>query len=165
MDPLHPHPLHRLPLFRRREPLLIAQNPVQNLYTPLHVIDPEVASPDNIMGTKSSKPFTPTYMDVCAARAALKSLNLPTELVLQILDHARYWPIHDFTGSNVSVSSNRADIALLECIYDRANNIPAIFAGGEALKIKEVEFIIKSKDQGWTSEGTEGMFDLLLVHT
>lgn len=111
------------------------------------------------MGTISSKPFTPAYADVCAARAALKSLKLPTELVLQVLDHARYWPSHEFKGSKVS-AKNGASISLLGNAYDRANIFGSL-ATNEALKVKEVEFEIKSRDQGWTSEGTEGILHLL----
>jgi hypothetical protein len=110
------------------------------------------------MGTISSKPFNPAYADVCAARAALKSLKLPTELVLQVLDHARYWPSYEFKGSKAS-ASNGARISLLENVYDRANIFGSL-ATDEALKVKEIEFEINSRDQGWTSEGTEGMLHL-----
>lgn len=111
------------------------------------------------MDSISSKPFTPAYADVCAARATLKGLKLPTELVLQVLDHARYWPSHEFKGRKAS-AENGASISLLENVYDRVNVFGSL-ATDEALKVKEIEFDIDSRDQGWTSEGTEGMLHLL----
>jgi hypothetical protein len=153
MDPLHSPPSYRLTRFCRLGPLPLVQLLDDRPYTPA-----DVTPAADIMGAISSKPFTPAYADVCAARATLKSLKLPTELVLQILDHARYWPSYEFKGSKVS-AENGASISLLENIYDRANVFGSL-ATNEALKVKEIEFEIRSRDQGWTSEGTEGMLHL-----
>ncbi|KAJ4365844.1 hypothetical protein N0V83_008465 [Neocucurbitaria cava] len=115
--------------------------------------------------SQPSGPFTPTYEDVCRARALLKALQLPTELVLDILEHARYWPINEFnTVPNrhiVAASRGGRPSAATLCLDAGIFNNPtvnAIRAGGERPRIKSVEFDIVSHDQGHTSEGTEGTF-------
>lgn len=111
-------------------------------------------------------PFTPTYKDVCHARALLKSLSLPTELVLQILDYAQYWPVHEFSGSisrQLRAETRHfrpcvANLCFETAIFD--NVICAdIRSSGERCRVKSIEFDIVSRDQGWTSENTQGTFD------
>ncbi|CAO2656338.1 Nn.00g051410.m01.CDS01 [Neocucurbitaria sp. VM-36] len=110
-------------------------------------------------------PFIPTYADVCCARALLKALQLPTELVLDILDYAHYWPTHEFkTIPNrhivAAARGGRPSAATLCLDAGIFNNttINDVRAGGERPRIKSVEFDIVSRDQGFTSEGTEGTF-------
>jgi hypothetical protein len=108
-------------------------------------------------------PFTaPTYNDVCQTRALLKSLKLPTELVLSILDHAQYWPIQEVTrgGGQATARGNRPSAASL-CLSANVFETPAVTdaaACGERAKIKKIEFDVKSHDQGWTSGSTQGTF-------
>lgn len=107
-------------------------------------------------------PFTPTYADVCDARNVLRSLKLPTELVLQILDDAEYWPILRFTGQGSIPARATANYPDSAKVQFRAAILPTdikeklgIHDESEQPKLREVEFEILSRDQGWTSEGTE----------
>jgi hypothetical protein len=107
-------------------------------------------------------PFTPTYNDVCQTRALLKSLKLPTELVLSILDYAQYWPIHQVTGGGAQAAArgdrpSAATLSLSISLFDTPVVTEAL-ASGEHAKIKRIEFTVRSRDQGWTSERTQGTF-------
>jgi hypothetical protein len=109
-------------------------------------------------------PFTPNYADVCRARALLKTLKLPTELVLSILDYAQYWPAAEFSRARSPVranaSGNRPCAATL-CLEANLYAAPVVEEArlrGETAKVKRIEFDITSKDQGWTSENTRGTF-------
>ena len=112
-----------------------------------------------------TRPFTPTtYADVCRARAALKTLKLPTELVLSILDHAQYWPVVEISQSGRKIVAragmNNPSAATL-CLGANPYSTPVVEEaklGGETAKIKRIDFDIMSKDQGWTSENTQGTF-------
>ncbi|RYN32998.1 hypothetical protein AA0113_g2267 [Alternaria arborescens] len=116
--------------------------------------------------TEPTGPFTPTYADVCHARALLKTLKLPTELVLSILEHAQYWPIAEFSQNgrevhaNASASANSSSAAALclEAEIFSASVVERIHLGGETVKIKRITFDVMSRDQGWTSEDTQGTF-------
>jgi hypothetical protein len=104
---------------------------------------------------QTTRPFVPTERDLREARSVLASLGFPTELVLDILEFARYWPevTHDST-SQMSLrdrdwSLNASTISL----YLEAH-IPQDdprFADSK-VKVKEIEFTIVSHDQGWTTE-------------
>lgn len=108
---------------------------------------------------------SPSYDDVCQARAILKTLNLPTELVLQILDHAQYWPKHVFVtspdqkkvASAIGSANSDACLCLDAAIFNNPTADP-IRKGGETPKIQSLEFEIVSKDQGWTSENTHNTY-------
>lgn len=111
-------------------------------------------------------PFTtPTYQDVRAARSLLRALNLPTELVLSILDLAEYWPTHQFEANingHISATARGGDssgarLCLDASIFDNPT-VNAIPSGVEKVKIKAIEFDMVSRDQGWTSENTRGTF-------
>jgi hypothetical protein len=107
-------------------------------------------------------PFTPTYGDVCQTRALLKSLKLPTELVLSILEHAQYWPRHEISGGGAQAAAlrNRPSAATL-CLSINVFDTPAVqdaLASGEHAKIRKIEFRVQSRDQGWTTERTQGTF-------
>jgi hypothetical protein len=84
----------------------------------------------------------PSYEDVCEARAHLKALNLPTELALQILDHAQ---------------NCYAALCLDAGVFENAV-VSAIRQGGEMAKIKSLEFHMVSRDQGWVSGNTRGTY-------
>ncbi|KAF2851168.1 hypothetical protein T440DRAFT_449076 [Plenodomus tracheiphilus IPT5] len=110
--------------------------------------------------------FIPTYKDVCHARALLRSLSLPTELVLQILDNAQYWPTHEYSAQiprelRAETRHGRACVAnmcYVTAIFENAV-YEDIRRSGERCRIKSVEFDIISRDQGWTSENTQGTFE------
>lgn len=109
---------------------------------------------------------TPTYADVCQARALLKTLNIPTELVLQILDYADYYPQHTFVTSpehpkhaQAKWSNGNVDACLcLDAGIFNNTTADPIRKGGEVPKIKSLTFEIDSHDQGWTSERTQGTY-------
>ncbi|KAH7085589.1 hypothetical protein BKA63DRAFT_399889 [Paraphoma chrysanthemicola] len=110
--------------------------------------------------------FTPSYEDICDARAILQTLKLPTELVLSILDFAQYQLRHEFSSAperpKIATVHHgpRAGHAALCLDIDLFNNSTADPAcrAGEVPKIKSLEFSIVSRDQGWTSEDTQGTF-------
>lgn len=110
-------------------------------------------------------PWTLDYKDVLAARALLKTLGLPTELVLAILDYAQYWPMREFStdkGNTVKVAASmfRSSAAALCLDADvfRHPTVDDLHARGEKVRVKAIEFHIRSRDQGWTSERTQGTF-------
>lgn len=108
---------------------------------------------------------TPSYEDICETRAMLRFLHLPDELILIILDQAEYWPQHTFATNQsqrkkASVEFAR-DAAATLCLDAGVFNNPTvdpIRKGGEQPKIRALSFEIHSKDQGHTSERTEGTF-------
>lgn len=110
-------------------------------------------------------PWILDYEDVLEARALLKKLGLPMELALLVLDYAEYWPTRRFSsekGKTVKVAATmfRSSAAGL-CLEADVFNDPVVddlYEGGEKTKIKAIEFHIRSRDQGWTSEPTRGTF-------
>ncbi|KAF1839554.1 hypothetical protein BDW02DRAFT_584816 [Decorospora gaudefroyi] len=119
---------------------------------------------DWVVGDPTQPAFTTlTYGDVSHARALLKALNLPTELVLSILDYAEYWPTYTFARHKPSVASARgnsasaATLCLDAPIYNNPITAVAV-AAGERAKCKRIEFHVVSRDQGWTSENTQGTY-------
>ncbi|KAF2025065.1 hypothetical protein EK21DRAFT_104260 [Setomelanomma holmii] len=111
--------------------------------------------------------YTPSYQDVCQARAILQFLKLPTELVLQIIDHAQYWPRQTFATSpdrpriaavHHGPRASHAALCLDVGLFDNATVHPMLKAR-EIPKIKSLEFTVVSRDQGWTSERTQGTFN------
>lgn len=110
-------------------------------------------------------PFSPTYRDVCRARALLGSRRLPTELVLQVLDYAQYWPTYEYTAHIhepivATARGARLAVATLCCDTSILDN-PVIQESrgcGEQCKIKSIQFDIASRDQGWTSQHSHGTF-------
>lgn len=119
--------------------------------------------------SQDQPPFTPTYASICQARILLKSLNLPTELVLAILEYAEYWVQVSFSTSDntrpsiANAGGGRATAAAM-CLSADIYNAPLVRemgssgGGGETVKLKKMEFRIQSRDQGWTSEGGQGGF-------
>jgi len=107
------------------------------------------------------EPWTPSYADICIARAMLKSRGLPTELVLDILEYAQYVPEVEFTTTQRTVASAPSSSAVV-CLVAGvlADDITHKLGSPKAkLKTTEIEFHIDSHDQGWTSEQTQGTFD------
>lgn len=111
------------------------------------------------------EPWVLDYEDVLEARTLLEGRGLPMELVLDILDHAEYWPMRQFSttpGSTVKVAATmfRSSAAGL-CLDADIFNDPVVNdlrANGEKVRIKAIQFQIRSRDQGWTSEPTRGTF-------
>jgi hypothetical protein len=111
-------------------------------------------------------PFVPDYKDVCKTRALLIALNLPMELVLEILDHAQYWPSITWstppgchtTAIARSPQNSHACICIDAPVVSNVmfSNIASI---EKKVEVKAIEFKIKSRDQGWTSENTHGTFN------
>ncbi|KAH7137931.1 hypothetical protein B0J11DRAFT_399971, partial [Dendryphion nanum] len=101
-----------------------------------------------------------SYEDVRDSRDILQSLRLPMELVLEILEYARYWPCQRFGIQHpVRVGAGPSDDPVKLCL-DAGVLTPGYIDSfrGENPKIKEIIWDIRSRDQGWTSEGTEGTF-------
>ncbi|KAF2128587.1 hypothetical protein P153DRAFT_367701 [Dothidotthia symphoricarpi CBS 119687] len=111
--------------------------------------------------------FTPRREDVYSVRAILMSFRLPNELVLDILDQARYW-----TEASYSVTDHRALLDEAWTLdYSAASaylvapafhyEIIRLKSGPkpESSKIREIEFTIVSHDQGWTTEDTAGSYN------
>ena len=111
-------------------------------------------------------PFTPTYNDVCRARALLKARNLPTELVLIILDEAEYWPRIEFSRPAnarpvVARAHGNRSSAATRCLEAQVFNndiVNDLLSCNETPKIKRIEFDVTSRDQGWTDQDTEGTY-------
>lgn len=120
---------------------------------------PAQGSPDT--PTVDMPPISPSYADVCVVRAMLKALKLPTELVLDILDRACYWPTCEFPmPRGVTARAGRGEDAMI-CIDAgvlRQDLLKRIGGEKDKAKIREIEFEIRSRDQGWTSEQTQGTF-------
>lgn len=117
-----------------------------------------------ISGQPSQPPWcTPSYADVCTARAHLKALDLPTEIILQILDYAEYWPKYEYEHRRTTAANARhgrgtvAALCFSQSPYDNPL-VEEIRANGETPKVKSIEFNIESADQGWTTENTRGTF-------
>ena len=120
---------------------------------------------NNWLPEAEPEPWSLDYDDVLQVRALLKALGLPMELALEILDRAEYWPTRQFSmgeGSTVKVAATmfRSSVAGL-CLDIDVFNHPSVHSlreGGEKVKVKAIDFHIRSRDQGWTSEPTQGTF-------
>lgn len=105
-----------------------------------------------------------SYADICVTRAMLKTLGLPTELVLEILAYAQYEPVIEFTSSRRVVAqasmgaATSAYVSLPAEILSH-NTMRRISGPHVTLKVKEIKYDIKTKDQGWTSENTSGTYN------
>ncbi|KAF2007963.1 hypothetical protein P154DRAFT_528609 [Amniculicola lignicola CBS 123094] len=114
---------------------------------------------------KSRHYYAPSYTAIVVVRALLESMRLPTELVLDILDRACYWPEQNFESTErISAEGNWAShgqsSSAKVCLYaDILSEDFVRSCGEEKPKVKEVEFEIKAHDQGWTSENTRGTYE------
>ncbi|KAI1514948.1 hypothetical protein PtrSN002B_007942 [Pyrenophora tritici-repentis] len=131
-------------------------------------------SPSPTTPAPQNTPFTPTYTTIRQTRALLKSLHFPTELVLAVLDYAEYWPYVSFStlpstrqpsGRQRPIiaraSGSRSEAAAICLATDDvfgAEVVQEMEQEGETTKVKRVEFKLRSRDQGWTSEGGESGF-------
>jgi hypothetical protein len=108
------------------------------------------------------EPWKLTYASVLEARSILKTIGLPTELALQILDHAEYWPSLSFSSQTRQLIKARAttssNSAATLCLAAPIFNPDSLHYDGEKPRVKAIEFHIRSRDQGWTSEPTRGTF-------
>lgn len=103
--------------------------------------------------------YVPSEHEVREARNIVASLGFPAELVLAILDFARYWP--EITNESVvhsvlldeewSLDFSAASIYLWAELPQ-----PDARYEDENPKMREIEFTIVSHDQGWTTEDTKG---------
>lgn len=77
---------------------------------------------------------------------ALKILQhlLPSELVLEILEHAQYWVL-----SRVSISKE-VSYAERDC-HNKPRYLVSNPIQGEQARVREIRFDISSHDQGWSS--------------
>jgi hypothetical protein len=118
-----------------------------------------------VQDERPTSEYTPKYEDVCQARAYLKTLDLPTELVLQILEYAQYWPQYEVTlnfgrpkiAAAEAGRPSHATLCLNRDIMDH-HTVDTVRKHGETPKIKSVAFDMVSRDQAWTSESTHGTF-------
>lgn len=105
--------------------------------------------------------LTPSYADVCIVRAMLRNLNLPTELILEILEYAEYWPSRTVRMQHPCEATAGVFTVMGKVAFEfdvLPEEVLKAF-GEEKVKVKAVEWRIRSRDQGWTSEGTEGESD------
>ena len=108
------------------------------------------------------EPWKQTYASVLEARSILKTLGLPTELALQILDHAEYWPSLTFSSQSPHTTKARATSASPSaatlCLAAPILDSDAARYDGETPRLRAIAFHLRSRDQGWTSEPTRGTF-------
>jgi hypothetical protein len=120
------------------------------------------AAPGALSTTPNDKdPFSITYADVCVTRAMLKAFGLPTEIVLEILEWAEYEPIRKFatTQSQTAYAPGNEMKLCLDAGILSKDILHSLSAGRLKVKIKEIEFLISSRDQGATDQGTDGTFN------
>jgi hypothetical protein len=92
-------------------------------------------------------PYVPDQDDVYSVRSILRGRKLPNELILTILDHARYWVEHEASRDEYKVLldgefSHRFSAA---CPYLAMPAFSRSYSTNSELpKIKEVEFLVVS---------------------
>ncbi|KAF2184669.1 hypothetical protein K469DRAFT_633387 [Zopfia rhizophila CBS 207.26] len=106
-------------------------------------------------------PFIPSSVDVQTVRSILASRGLPAELVLEILDYARYWVpyTNEYTvGCKMADEEWSLDFSQAR-LYNWARLPPVDPIACEYRHLREIEFVIVSHDQGWTTENTAGTYN------
>ena len=114
---------------------------------------------DTDFSTYTLMAFVPLERDVREVRSIVASLGFPAELVLAILDYARYWPevTHESVVHHVLLDEEWSTEFSAASIYLWAElPEPDPRFKDQKLKMREVEFTIVSHDQGWTTEDTKG---------
>lgn len=101
--------------------------------------------------------FSPTYADVRVTRAMLQALRIPTEVVLEILDYAQYEPVLEFANTRGTVTVG-VQLCLEAGVLTR-DSLRKLQPGKACVQVKEIDFLLDSHDQGWTSEDTVGTFN------
>ena len=92
-------------------------------------------------------PFIPERADVYSVRAILAHCKLPNELILTILDHARYWVerVESRVGYKMLFDEEFTRSYNAAVSYLAANAIPpGDPTDAETPKLKEVEFLVVS---------------------
>lgn len=127
-------------------------------------------------------PFIPARADIHEVRTILASHNLPNELILSILDYARYWCQRSHAVEEHRVLMDEDFDPLYSAAYPYLGFevfSPSQYVGQEIPKIREIEFLVVShgtscgfschmndahanrsavSDQGWTTEDTAGTY-------
>lgn len=81
-------------------------------------------------------------------------------LALEVLDYAQYEPVLEFTsGRRTVLAIAPAAHTCLRAELLSANTIRRLSGHHVTLKVKQIEFNFTSKDQGWTTENTEGTYN------
>ncbi|KAF2031382.1 hypothetical protein EK21DRAFT_63415, partial [Setomelanomma holmii] len=96
-----------------------------------------------------------------SVRAILASRQLPNELVLAILDYARYWVEKKRGPTDLEVLMDEEFSRDYSAAYPHlvVSAFPiTLYPESEPPKIKEIEFCLVSHDQGWTTEDTRGTY-------
>jgi hypothetical protein len=127
--------------------------------------------------------FKPTRADVYGVRAILALCKLPNELILSILDYARYWTERQNERTDYKILMD--EVYALDFSATYPYHVMSAFpasnhVGSEVPKIREVEFLVVSHgklstmkncstsatatdlpniDQGWTTEGTQSTYE------
>jgi hypothetical protein len=90
--------------------------------------------------------FSPSKRDIYDVRAILAFRKLPNELILIILDHARYWVEFEHSRTQYMVLMDEEfslDYSAAHPYYEMPP-FPLRDADGEVPKIREVEFLVVS---------------------
>ncbi|PSN59797.1 hypothetical protein BS50DRAFT_594230 [Corynespora cassiicola Philippines] len=107
-------------------------------------------------------PFVPGRGDIVVVRRILQLLGLPTELVLIVLDHARYWRevTHESSRYYPLIDENWS-IEFSAAHPYKAIDLRNVWLprGNEQGSLREIEFLIVSHDQGWTTENTKDTYN------
>jgi hypothetical protein len=114
---------------------------------------------------EDATPHEPSYADACSVLEILKFFKLPTELALEVLEHAAYWPswqssmrqsCHASTNAGLRRNQGGAHDAVICFDSPMPDSQLLPYIEQKSIKIKEVQFDFVSRDQGWTSENTTG---------
>jgi hypothetical protein len=100
--------------------------------------------------------FKPTRADVYGVRAILAFRKLPNELILSILDYARYWTERQDERTDYKILMDEAYALDFSATfpYHVISAFPASnHAGSEVPKIREVEFLVVSHGRFASKKG------------
>ncbi|KAF1950312.1 hypothetical protein CC80DRAFT_427337 [Byssothecium circinans] len=131
---------------------------------PHHSPSPNTPTPTPTQRSNSPTPNL-TYADIRITRALLQTLGLPTELVLTILSYASYTPTLHFKATHLRIASADTTPAIAAQLSLSADvltlrTLQALKATKVRTRVREIEFVIRSRDQGWTTQrGVEGTFN------
>ncbi|KAF1942101.1 hypothetical protein EJ02DRAFT_466085 [Clathrospora elynae] len=152
----------------RGEPRLVGLSPVGPLRTDatstslarqLYFDNQDRRSETSPPEEASMAQFSAARADIYHAHALLHyRLGLPNELVLDILEKARYWieETREISHYEALLDTEFSPNFSTAFPYMGARAIPVTHPRHGTLKIREIEFTIVSHDQGWTTEATKG---------
>jgi hypothetical protein len=92
-------------------------------------------------------PFVPEQDDVHSVRSILRGCKLPNELIMAIIDHARYWVEREESRAEhkVLMDEEFSQSFSAACPYYAMPAFPIRYSTKSELpKIKEVEFLVVS---------------------